>query len=251
MNKYKFIPVFASMSLSLVMIAASANFHTVTYADVSTEDEVVEKEALEKSVLRENVFDFNDIESILDETESTSQEETTEETTKEETTKNSKKTKKKDTSTETSTEETTIEVETETTTVVIKETEATTETTTETEKTTKKKTKKNKTEKTTEESDSDDGYLGTFKITAYCGCSSCCGNSNGITASGTKATPGRTIAADTSVLPFGTRVSINGNTYVVEDRGGAISGNRIDIYFASHQEALNWGVRYCDVYIVD
>ena len=92
-------------------------------------------------------------------------------------------------------------------------------------------------------------YVGTFKITGYCSCSSCCGKSNGITASGTKATAGRTIAADTSKYPFGTKLVINGHTYTVEDRGGAISGNRIDMYFSSHSEALQWGVRYCDVYI--
>ena len=92
--------------------------------------------------------------------------------------------------------------------------------------------------------------IGTFKITGYCGCSSCCGKTTGITASGTKATAGRTIAADTSKLPFGTKVVINGHTYTVEDRGGAIRGNRIDVFFSSHAKALEWGVRYCDVYTV-
>lgn len=91
--------------------------------------------------------------------------------------------------------------------------------------------------------------LGKFKITGYCSCSRCCGKSNGITASGTKAKAGRTIAADTSKLPFGTKVVINGHTYTVEDRGGAINGNKIDIFFSSHNEALQWGVRYCDVYL--
>lgn len=110
-------------------------------------------------------------------------------------------------------------------------------------KTVKKSQKKDK--KTNKEEKS----LGTFKVTAYCGCSACCGKSNGITASGTKATEGRTIAADTSKYPFGTELVIDGKTYVVEDRGGAISGNRIDIYFNSHSDALQWGVRYCEVKI--
>lgn len=91
--------------------------------------------------------------------------------------------------------------------------------------------------------------LGTYKITAYCPCAHCCGKETGITASGTKATAGRTIAADTSVLPFGTKVVINGHTYTVEDRGGAIKSNKIDIYFNSHQEALNFGVQYLEVFI--
>ncbi len=70
--------------------------------------------------------------------------------------------------------------------------------------------------------------LGTFKITGYCSCAACCGKTTGITASGTRATAGRTIAADTSRFPFGTKLKFNGNTYTVEDRGGAIRGNRID-----------------------
>lgn len=90
--------------------------------------------------------------------------------------------------------------------------------------------------------------IGTFKITGYCACVSCCGKSNGITASGTKAKAGRTIAADTSKYPFGTKLKINGNVYTVEDRGGAINGDKIDIFFDSHSEALQWGVRYCTVY---
>ena len=93
--------------------------------------------------------------------------------------------------------------------------------------------------------------LGVYKITAYCPCAHCCGKSTGITASGTKATAGRTIAADTSVLPFGTEVVIDGHTYTVEDRGGAIKSNKIDIFFNSHQEALNFGVKYIEVFVVE
>lgn len=85
-----------------------------------------------------------------------------------------------------------------------------------------------------------------YKITAYCPCAKCCGKTNGITASGTKATAGRTIAAS-GKFAMGTRLNINGHTYVVEDRGGAIKGNKIDIYVNSHAEALAWGVRYLPV----
>ncbi len=91
-------------------------------------------------------------------------------------------------------------------------------------------------------------YLGTYLTTGYCPCVKCCGKSNGITASGTVATANHTIAADTSVLPFGTQVVINGQVYTVEDRGSAIRGGRIDIFFTSHQEALNYGKRYVSVY---
>lgn len=82
-----------------------------------------------------------------------------------------------------------------------------------------------------------------FTATGYCNCSKCCGKTTGTTASGTKATAGRTVAMS-SKYSFGTKVKIKGmGTYVVEDRGGAIKGNKIDIYFDSHQEALNFGRR--------
>ena len=90
---------------------------------------------------------------------------------------------------------------------------------------------------------------GRYKVTAYCACVKCCGKTNGITASGTRATANRTIAAPRT-FAFGTKVVINGQTYVVEDRGGAIQGNRIDIYMNSHSQALAWGVRYLDVTVL-
>ena len=93
-------------------------------------------------------------------------------------------------------------------------------------------------------------YLGRFKLTAYCACSKCCGQwANGITATGTKATQGRTIAVDPKTIPYGSKVIINGHTYIAEDCGGSIKGNRIDVYFDSHKEALNFGVQYADVYL--
>lgn len=97
-------------------------------------------------------------------------------------------------------------------------------------------------------------YAGEFTLTGYCACPICCGAysnmENPTTASGTTATPGRTVAADTNVFPFGTKLLINGQIYTVEDRGGAIKGNRIDIFFASHQEALIFGRRGASVYVV-
>ena len=54
--------------------------------------------------------------------------------------------------------------------------------------------------------------LGTFKLTAYCACEKCCGKSDGITATGTKATANRTIAVDKTIIPYGTIVIINGKT---------------------------------------
>ena len=91
--------------------------------------------------------------------------------------------------------------------------------------------------------------LGVFKLTAYCGCTKCCGNNDGITASGTKVIAGRTIAAP-SRFAFGTQLEIDGHIYTVEDRGGAIKGNRIDIYFNSHKEALAFGVKNKEVFLI-
>lgn len=93
--------------------------------------------------------------------------------------------------------------------------------------------------------------LGEFKLTAYCACSSCCGKSDGITATGTIATAGRTIAVDPRVIPYGTEVIINGNTYIAEDCGGSIKGNRIDVFFDSHSEALQFGIQYANVYLAN
>lgn len=94
------------------------------------------------------------------------------------------------------------------------------------------------------------GQSGIYKVTAYCACSKCCGWNTGITASGAMATADHTIAAP-STFSFGTKVLINGQTYTVEDRGGAIQGNRIDIYMNSHSEALAWGVRYLYVEVLN
>jgi 3D (Asp-Asp-Asp) domain-containing protein len=94
--------------------------------------------------------------------------------------------------------------------------------------------------------------LGVFKLTAYCSCVECCGKSDGITASGTKATAGRTVAVDNSLIPFGTKLMIDGvETYVAEDTGGAVRGMVIDIYFDSHREAQNFGVKYAKVFEVN
>ena len=84
----------------------------------------------------------------------------------------------------------------------------------------------------------------TIVATGYCNCAACCGKETGITASGVRTSWG-TIAAPKG-WAFGTQLTIAeipGVVFTVRDRGGAINGNRIDIWFPSHQEALNWGKR--------
>jgi len=92
-----------------------------------------------------------------------------------------------------------------------------------------------------------ESYLGNFKLTAYCKCSSCCGKWSGSpTASGAWPTAGRTVAM--GGVPFGTKLLINGHVYTVEDRGTPYG--HVDIYFNSHSEANAFGRKYADVYLV-
>lgn len=107
----------------------------------------------------------------------------------------------------------------------------------------------------------DQTYKNQFIVTAtaYCPCFECCGKTiddeaYGITASGYNVFSGEKniIAADPDVLPLGTVVDLflvfqcGGDQYIgqyyVEDIGGAVKGNRIDIFYFSHEEAINFGV---------
>lgn len=107
---------------------------------------------------------------------------------------------------------------------------------------TPKQTVTNKTNVNTDTTDNTSNYI-AFSATGYCSCSKCCGKSTGRTASGAMAQAGVTVAMP-SRYAFGTKIEIKGmGTYTVQDRGGAIQGNRIDIFFNSHQEALNFGRR--------
>ena len=93
-------------------------------------------------------------------------------------------------------------------------------------------------------------HIERYTVTAYCPCVKCCGKSNGITASGEKAVEGVTVAMNKSI-PFGTKIYIDGvGERIVQDRGGAIKNNRIDLYFDSHQEALNFGRQTKEVTII-
>ena len=94
------------------------------------------------------------------------------------------------------------------------------------------------------------GTTKIFKVTAYCSCAKCCGKTTGRTASGAKATAGVTVAAPAK-FAFGTKLNIGGHVYTVQDRGGAIQGNRIDVYVSSHSAALQWGVKYLPVSVAN
>jgi len=95
-----------------------------------------------------------------------------------------------------------------------------------------------------------------MRVTGYCPCSKCCGEyADGITANGHKIQPGDTFVAADKRYSFGTEMVIegysNGQTVKVLDRGGAIRGNKLDAFFHTHQQALEWGVRHIDVKVRD
>lgn len=103
-----------------------------------------------------------------------------------------------------------------------------------------------------ESADSEEWQTVRMRVTAYCPCEKCCGEySDGITACGHRIQVGDTFAAADRRYPFGTEMIVagynGGNPIEVLDRGGAIRGNRLDVFFHSHAEALQWGVRHLDV----
>lgn len=93
--------------------------------------------------------------------------------------------------------------------------------------------------------------IGQFRITAYCACEKCCFEwADGITATGTVPTEGRTVAVDPSIIPYGTVIIIDGHEYIAEDCSvNYIHGNEIDIFFNSHDAALEFGIQYAEVFI--
>ena len=94
-------------------------------------------------------------------------------------------------------------------------------------------------------------YLGTYKITAYCGCRSCSGRWGNRTASGRRAKAGRTISVDRRKIKLGSKVRINGHVYRAEDTGSKVKGKHIDMYFSSHSQVRKFGKKYRKVYLVN
>lgn len=103
--------------------------------------------------------------------------------------------------------------------------------------------------------------MGEFKVTAYCSCKECCkewadkrpvddfGNILVIGAAGTLLEEGKSIAVDPDVIPYGSKVIIEGcGEYIAADRG--VTGKEIDIYMLEHERADEHGVKYAEVYIV-
>lgn len=104
--------------------------------------------------------------------------------------------------------------------------------------------------------------LGNFRLTAYCSCSLCCGewannrpldeNGNKIVygSIGERLKEGYSVAVDPTIIPYQSKVIINDNVYEAQDCGGAIKENRIDVYFENHDDALEFGVQYAEVFTI-
>ena len=93
-----------------------------------------------------------------------------------------------------------------------------------------------------------------MRVTAYCACPKCCGNfSDGITANNHRIARGDVFAAADKKYAFMTDLVVpgynNSQPIKVMDRGSAIKGNKLDLFFHSHKQALIWGVQYLDVKI--
>lgn len=103
----------------------------------------------------------------------------------------------------------------------------------------------------------------TATVTAYCSCPKCCGiwsedhpsrqgtDYQQLTASGTAPVSGRTVAVDPTVIPLGSKLVLNGHEYIAEDTGSAVKGNHIDVYFDSHEAALEWGAQILEVKVYE
>ena len=92
--------------------------------------------------------------------------------------------------------------------------------------------------------------LGTYKITHYCGGACCNDQWAGVTSTGAPLVEGDTIAVDPTIIPYGTKVIINGHIFTASDCGGAIKGNHIDVFVNDHNRGNNLGVYFTNVYLL-
>ena len=92
--------------------------------------------------------------------------------------------------------------------------------------------------------------LGIFKTTGYCPCRSCSAGWGRNTSTGAVASSHHTIAVDPRVIPYGTRVMINGVVYIAEDKGGGVKGHHIDIFYDTHAESKNHGTQNVEVFLL-
>lgn len=92
--------------------------------------------------------------------------------------------------------------------------------------------------------------LGIFTTTGYCSCEECSTGSN-LTYTETTPKAGHTIAADINIFPVGTKLMIGNTIYTVEDIGSSVTQNKIDIFYATHEEAVQHGQKQEEVFVIN
>lgn len=100
-----------------------------------------------------------------------------------------------------------------------------------------------------------DGVVHNCTVTYYC-CETrahVCGGGTGKTATGTDVTAGRSAAVDPNVIPLGAEIWVDYgdgvlHSYIAEDTGSAVLGGHIDLAVATHEEALELGVREATIW---
>lgn len=96
--------------------------------------------------------------------------------------------------------------------------------------------------------------VGDFAVTHYCTCSTCCGKTDGIGASGRAVIPYYSVAVDPSVIPLGSIIYLDYGDGVLhecraDDTGGAVRGYKLDLCVGEHKSAQMLGVRTATVYV--
>lgn len=92
--------------------------------------------------------------------------------------------------------------------------------------------------------------MGEFKITAYCPCEECSDGYGRMTSTRKIARSGHTVAVDPDVISYGTVLKIGDGEYIAEDCGGLVKGEHIDVFMDTHEEVLEFGKQYRNVWIV-
>ena len=96
-------------------------------------------------------------------------------------------------------------------------------------------------------------YLGEYTITHYCveEWPHICGSGDGLTATGNKVMAWRTAAVDPSIIPYGTKMYIEGYGWLVaEDCGSEVKGRHIDIAVDTHYQAISMGSTVGGVWVL-
>ncbi len=83
------------------------------------------------------------------------------------------------------------------------------------------------------------------KATAYCG--------RQRTYIGTWATVNKTIAVDPKIIPLGSKIYIPqfNAIFIAEDTGGAVKGNKIDIFMSDYKTCMQWGIKNITIYVLE